>query len=217
MDAATTPGPDNALVALPELDGDGRAAFTHAGRAYAVFSHAGEVVVLDGACPHKGGPLAEGILREGAVVCPWHWYVFDLGTGQCRTADEVAVRRHAAVQVEGRWFARLTTPATLSWAERLRAHARERSDLRRARAQLIRPRPRRGLALRGRVDQAAPRARAMCWWTAFTALSGRSMTRNSTILPASLQLMMSTPFTWTPSRVVSNSRTATSAPRTSFV
>jgi nitrite reductase/ring-hydroxylating ferredoxin subunit len=115
---------DAALVELPELDGEGRAAFTHAGRPYAVFTHDGQVVVLDGACPHKGGPLAEGILRDGAVVCPWHWYVFDLATGGCRTADETAVRREVAVQVDGRWFARLTPPPTLSWAERLRAHAR---------------------------------------------------------------------------------------------
>jgi nitrite reductase (NADH) small subunit len=114
----------SALVALPELDGEGRAAFSHRGHAYAVFSIDGEVVVTDGACPHKGGPLAEGVLRDGAVVCPWHWYTFDLATGACRTASEVALRRHPVVLVEGRLHARLTPRVTRSWAEVLRAHAR---------------------------------------------------------------------------------------------
>jgi nitrite reductase (NADH) small subunit len=116
--------PGSSLVPLPELDEHGRAAFSHRGRAYAVFSLDGELVVTDGACPHKGGPLAEGLLRDGAVVCPWHWYTFDLATGQCRTASEVALRRHPVVLVDGRPHVRLTPPVTRSWAEVLRAHAR---------------------------------------------------------------------------------------------
>jgi hypothetical protein len=128
-----------ALVPLPVLDAAGRGAFEHDGRAYAVFTLAsdgsagsggsaagGTVVVTDGACPHKGGPLAEGVLRDGAVVCPWHWYTFELATGRCRTASEVSLRRHPVVDVAGRLHARLDPPPVpLSWAERLRAHARE--------------------------------------------------------------------------------------------
>ncbi len=113
-----------ALVPLPERDADGRAAFVHDGRTYAVFTVDGEVVVTDGTCPHKGGPLVEGVLREGAVVCPWHWYTFDLRTGQCRTANEVALHRHEIVDVDGRLHARVRPPVAASWAERLRAHAR---------------------------------------------------------------------------------------------
>ncbi|MFN0280771.1 MAG: Rieske (2Fe-2S) protein [Kineosporiaceae bacterium] len=120
-----------ALVALPELDARGRGAFVHEGHAYAVFTLEGgagdrgrEVVVTDGVCPHKGGPLAEGVLRDGAVVCPWHWYTFDLATGACRTADEVSLRRHPVVEVAGRLHARVSAPVRRSWAEVLRAHAR---------------------------------------------------------------------------------------------
>lgn len=115
------------LVRLPETDTAGRASFVHGGRVYAVFTVDGATVVTDGVCPHKGGPLAEGTVRDGSVVCPWHWYAFDLATGECRNAHEVTLRRHEVVDVDGVPHARLTVPAVLSWAERLRAHARGES------------------------------------------------------------------------------------------
>ena len=94
----------------------------------AVFRNADdEVFALHDQCPHKGGPLAEGTVRDGSVVCPWHWYAFDLATGECRNAHEVTLRRHEVVDVDGVPHARLTVPAVLSWAERLRAHARGES------------------------------------------------------------------------------------------
>ncbi len=37
---------------------------------------------VEGRCPHQGGPLAEGIVHDGAVRCPWHGYDFSLETGQ---------------------------------------------------------------------------------------------------------------------------------------
>ena len=115
---------EGALVPLPALDGAGRGAFTHDGRAYAVFTTEDGVVVTDGVCPHKGGPVGEGLLRDGGVVCPWHWYVFDLATGACRNADEVSLRRHEVVDVDGVLHARVVPPVVTSWADRLRAHAR---------------------------------------------------------------------------------------------
>lgn len=113
----------DALVVLPDLDSDGRAVFEHEGRAYAVFTVDGEVVVTDGTCPHKGGPVGEGLIRDGAVVCPWHWYVFDLRTGQCRMADAGPLRRHPVSVVDGRLHALLSAPPQWSWSEVLRRHA----------------------------------------------------------------------------------------------
>ncbi len=34
-------------------------------------------------CPHAGGPLDEGVLHDGAVLCPWHKAAFRLDTGRC--------------------------------------------------------------------------------------------------------------------------------------
>ena len=33
-------------------------------------------------CPHKQGPLADGIIGEGKVICPLHGYKFDLAVGE---------------------------------------------------------------------------------------------------------------------------------------
>ena len=62
------------------------------GRDYAVWLVGTDVVyVLDNDCLHLGGPLAEGMIDDACVVCPWHGWTYDLATGQRRTAlGEVA-------------------------------------------------------------------------------------------------------------------------------
>jgi nitrite reductase/ring-hydroxylating ferredoxin subunit len=90
-------------------------------------SHAqDEVVAVDAACPHRGGPLVEGTVRDGVLVCPWHWYAFDLATGACRTAVMTPVGRYDVV-ADGEDLYALVPPRapTMSLVERLRAHARE--------------------------------------------------------------------------------------------
>ena len=41
------------------------------------------VHAVDDACPHAGGPLSEGALLQGALVCPYHTWMWDLVTGAC--------------------------------------------------------------------------------------------------------------------------------------
>src|SRR5437868_8928394 len=36
---------------------------------------------LDNRCPHQGGPLGDGQLENGYVICPWHAYEYDPTTG----------------------------------------------------------------------------------------------------------------------------------------
>jgi nitrite reductase (NADH) small subunit len=49
----------------------------------AVFrSRNGELYAIENRCPHRGGPLAEGISGDGKIVCPLHGHKFDLKTGQ---------------------------------------------------------------------------------------------------------------------------------------
>ncbi|GAB4237356.1 MAG: nitrite reductase small subunit NirD [Kiloniellaceae bacterium] len=47
-----------------------------------------EVFALDDRCPHKGGPLSQGIVHDRSVTCPLHNWVIDLATGQARAPDE---------------------------------------------------------------------------------------------------------------------------------
>ncbi len=46
-----------------------------------------EVFAASNACPHKGGPLSEGIVHGQKVTCPLHNWVFDLNTGEAIGED----------------------------------------------------------------------------------------------------------------------------------
>ena len=58
----------------------------------AVFNAGGDrYQALAGACPHEGGPLADGVLLGDSVVCPWHGFDFDVRTGACDVAPDLSV------------------------------------------------------------------------------------------------------------------------------
>ena len=61
-----------------------------------------EVYALDNACPHKNGPLAEGIVHGRAVTCPLHNWVISLETGMVQGADEGQVATYPARIEAGR-------------------------------------------------------------------------------------------------------------------
>ena len=63
-----------------------------------------QVYAIENRCPHKGGPLSEGIVHGGSVTCPLHNWVFDLATGEAQGADEGRVRTFSVEVVEGRIF-----------------------------------------------------------------------------------------------------------------
>ena len=47
----------------------------------------GEVFALRDACPHRGGPLSQGIVHGRSVTCPLHAWTIDLATGLPTGAD----------------------------------------------------------------------------------------------------------------------------------
>lgn len=54
---------------------------------------------VNGLCPHRGAPLAEGTIQDGKLLCPWHAWEFDLQTGrESGGCEPVAVY---ALQMEG--------------------------------------------------------------------------------------------------------------------
>ena len=48
----------------------------------AVFNLDGRFVALENRCPHKGGPLADGIVGAGTVTCPLHNWRVSLESGR---------------------------------------------------------------------------------------------------------------------------------------
>ena len=113
-----------ARVALGAADGRDRWTVVHDGRSYLVLDLGDRLVVTDALCPHKQNPLVEGVIRDGCLVCPGHWYAFDLATGACRTARDTDLPLHPVVEVDGMLYAEVTVEPQLPWSERLRAHAR---------------------------------------------------------------------------------------------
>ncbi len=67
----------------------------------AVFKNdSGEVFALLDRCPHKGGPLSQGIVFGTSVACPLHNWTIGLCTGQA-AAPDVGSTPSFAVKVEG--------------------------------------------------------------------------------------------------------------------
>ena len=61
--------------------GEGRS-FRVEDTAVAVFrTRQDQVFATQATCPHKGGPLADGIVGDGKIICPLHAYKFQLATG----------------------------------------------------------------------------------------------------------------------------------------
>lgn len=71
------------------------------GRMIAVFNMAGEFLALDGACPHKGGPLGDGYCENGKVYCPLHGWQFDIRTGECVDVPSKPAQKLECRQVDG--------------------------------------------------------------------------------------------------------------------
>ena len=61
-----------------------------------------QVFAIEDTCPHKKGPLSEGIVHGASVTCPLHNWVFDLETGLAQGADKGQVATFDAKILDGR-------------------------------------------------------------------------------------------------------------------
>jgi nitrite reductase (NADH) small subunit len=83
------------LCVLDDLpEGIGRA-FRVGDTSIAVFrTRTGKVFAVDGVCPHRGGPLADGMLAGDQVVCPYHAFRFDARSGDCDQAGVCSIKSY---------------------------------------------------------------------------------------------------------------------------
>jgi nitrite reductase (NADH) small subunit len=77
--------------------GEGRTV-TMGARRIAVFRAERGWFALDARCPHRGGPLADGIVADCSVICPLHERRFDLATGAELTGSDRVAAFEVAVQ-----------------------------------------------------------------------------------------------------------------------
>ena len=62
---------------------------------------ADEVFALHDKCPHKGGPLSQGIVHGRSVTCPLHNWKIDLANGEAVAPDLGCTRAFAVKVVDG--------------------------------------------------------------------------------------------------------------------
>ena len=60
-----------------------------------------DYVAFEPRCPHANGPIAEGRLHGSVIVCPWHFFRFDLRTGKPPGADSILELKRYPVTVHG--------------------------------------------------------------------------------------------------------------------
>ena len=81
--------------------GEGRT-FAVADTQIAVFRlRDGSLRAVDAVCPHRGGPLADGLADDRVVVCPLHGHTFDMCTGSETGGADMSVRSYAVSVDDG--------------------------------------------------------------------------------------------------------------------
>jgi len=80
--AEMTLGP---VSAIPQ--GEGRTFLVGEERIAVFRARSGELFAVQAECPHKGGPLADGLLGGTTLICPLHAWKFDLRSGGALMGD----------------------------------------------------------------------------------------------------------------------------------
>lgn len=78
-----------------------------AGHRIAVFRTPNGFLAIDADCPHKGGPLADGLVSNQCVTCPLHGRRIDLETGEVVGGPEGRVATHEVLERDGVIYVRL--------------------------------------------------------------------------------------------------------------
>lgn len=74
---------------------------TVAGRPIALFHTESGLRAIAATCPHRGGPLADGLVGGGAVICPLHGWRIDLTCGEVVAGGEGSVPVYPVSQRDG--------------------------------------------------------------------------------------------------------------------
>jgi nitrite reductase/ring-hydroxylating ferredoxin subunit len=86
-----TTGPDLALGIAVDTIADGTMLAGHIGDDAVLLARSGnEFFAVGATCTHYGGPLAEGVLVDHTVRCPWHHACFDLRSGEALHAPALS-------------------------------------------------------------------------------------------------------------------------------
>jgi len=89
------------LGSVSEMPTEGTAQeFRCGGKEFCVTRVGGRLSAMDNVCPHRGGPLGTGVIDDGKLICPWHGWQFDPGTGRAIHVPDAGVAVYS-VSIEG--------------------------------------------------------------------------------------------------------------------
>lgn len=89
------------LTTVSELPASGEAReFTIDGHQICIANENGKCSALDNFCAHRGGPLGQGVVDQGKIVCPWHGWQFDLVSGKSEQSATLGVEVYE-LKIEG--------------------------------------------------------------------------------------------------------------------
>ena len=72
-----------------------------------------QVYAIRDACPHKGGPLSQGIMHGSTVTCPLHNWKIDLTSGEALGPDEGCANVFPVKVEDGKVFLQLAVEAAV--------------------------------------------------------------------------------------------------------
>lgn len=77
-------------------------------RRIALYHTATGFFASDNTCPHRGGPLGEGDILGNEIVCPWHFFSFEVDSGRCTGNPGLCVVTHEVRIDDDRVLVRLS-------------------------------------------------------------------------------------------------------------
>jgi nitrite reductase (NADH) small subunit len=60
----------------------------------------GDYRAMENICLHRGGPLGQGMVEGGKVICPWHGWAWDTKTGQSSQSSSTKIEVYP-LKIEG--------------------------------------------------------------------------------------------------------------------
>jgi nitrite reductase (NADH) small subunit len=89
------------VCCVHEIPVEGAKLISLQGRQVALINHQQEFYAIENYCPHIGGPLGLGRIKNGIITCPWHHFRFDLHTGRSVTNPAMHARMYSVSIDEG--------------------------------------------------------------------------------------------------------------------
>lgn len=74
--------------------------FLFNGRFVCIANIDGELCATESICPHWGGPIGQGTIEHGKIVCPWHRWEYDPKTGKTSRRNDVRLTIYK-LRIEG--------------------------------------------------------------------------------------------------------------------